>query len=79
MKYQSYDEYLRHPLFRAVRAAALRRANGVCEECRIKRATEVHHWRELPCRYPVWGAFDTTTNLRAICHECHCKEHGVER
>jgi hypothetical protein len=40
-----------------------------------KPATEVHHWRD----YPPWGMFDMPSNLKPICHECHCREHGKEK
>ena len=74
MQYQNYPQYLRHPLFRALRAAVMARAENVCEECKARPATEVHH-----LKYPIWGSFDTIDHMRAICHECHCEEHEVER
>jgi hypothetical protein len=70
LKYQNYEQYLRHPMFRAARAAAMRRAGGRCEECRSAPATEVHH-RDR--KYPAWGAFDTSDHLEAVCHPCHCR------
>lgn len=74
--YSSYDEYLQHPRYRAVRAAVIRRAAGVCERCGQRAVTEVHH-----TRYPEWGTFDVPANLQAVCHECHCEIHekGTER
>jgi hypothetical protein len=73
MTYSTYDEYLAHPLFKIARAAAFRRANGVCEECHSAPPTEPHH-----LQYPVWGAFDTPSNIIAVCHDCHCKLEGKE-
>lgn len=70
MLYQTYSEYLRHPVFRIVRAVAMRRAKGVCEKCGKASASEVHH-----LKYPVWGAFDGPSNLLAVCHNCHSAEH----
>lgn len=70
--YKTYREYLQHPKFKAIRSVVMKRAGGVCEDCNIASATEVHH-----LRYPKWGAFDTPDNLIAICHACHCKRHGV--
>lgn len=70
MHYRTYNEYLQHPLFRIVRAAAMRRAKGICERCGKARASEVHH-----LQYPVWGAFDGPANLVAVCHDCHSVEH----
>lgn len=69
--YATYAEYLRHPRFRAVRRQVIERAGGICERCRSRPVTEVHH-----VRYPPWGTFDVPENLIAICHPCHCKEHG---
>jgi hypothetical protein len=70
--YSNYsDEYLRHPLYRIARAAAMRRARYICEDCTTARATETHH-----VHYPAWGAFDTPSNLRAVCHDCHCIAEG---
>lgn len=66
--YDGYEEYLRHPVFRAARACAMRRARGRCERCGQVPPTEVHH-----VRYPLWGAFDTADNLQAVCHGCHCE------
>jgi hypothetical protein len=74
-----YGDYLKHPVFRAIRAYAMRRDGDACQSCG-KAASQVHHWRDEPDRYPKpWGTFDTATNIKAICHECHCEEHGKER
>jgi hypothetical protein len=67
--YRTYQEYLRHPVFRAARLIAMRR-NPLCD-CG-NPATEVHHHNG----YPPWGMFDVPANLKPICHECHCREHG---
>jgi len=67
--YRNYSEYLRHPVFRAARAVAMRRS-PLCE-CG-KEATEVHHAHG----YPPWGMFDIPSNLTPICHQCHSAEHG---
>ena len=71
--YQTYSEYLQHPVFRVARWIAMRRAKGLCLCGRV--ATEVHHANG----YPPWGMFDVPSNLTPICHECHCKAHGKER
>jgi hypothetical protein len=71
-EYSSYEQYLRHPNYLAVRAEALKRANGLCECCG-KPASEVHH-----LRYPPWGEFDIVENLLAICHQCHCWIEGKQ-
>lgn len=71
-QYETYPQYLCHPVFRAARAIAMRLAHGKCQ-CGAP-ATEVHHWKDRP--YPPWGMFDVPSNLLPICHACHCKEHG---
>jgi hypothetical protein len=71
--YQTYAEYLRHPEFRRVRTAVMVRSGGKCEVCGLRPPTEVHHRQ-----YPPWGTFDTEDNLLAVCHECHCLQHGKE-
>jgi hypothetical protein len=67
----NYQEYLAHPVFRAARSVALRKAKGVCA-CGAK-ASEVHH-----LKYPPWGMFDVPSNLKPVCHRCHCEEHGKD-
>ena len=69
--YRTYGEYLRHPKFRAIRAAVMKRANYRCERCLMNRATEVHH-----LQYPPWGTFDMPANIMAVCHGCHCDIEG---
>jgi len=71
--YRTYAEYLRHPSFKAVRELVMQRARGICQECRVSPATEVHH-----VDYPPWGTFDVPWNLVPICHGCHCIVHGKD-
>lgn len=72
--YRSYADYLRHPSFLAVRDCAVNRSGGICELCGNRSVTEVHHRV-----YPRWGTFDDPDGLIAVCHQCHCKAHGVTR
>lgn len=72
--YRTYQEYLRHPRFMAVRQLVLNRNGGLCELCNSFEATEVHHRV-----YPQWGTFDDPAALVSICHPCHCYVHGVSR
>lgn len=69
--YRTYDEYLKHPTFKAIRWEAMVKANWMCQRCKQRRATEVHH-----LRYPKWGTFDTVDNLLPVCNQCHCDIHG---
>ena len=70
-----YSEYLRHPVFRIMRAIAIEREPlRLCGKCHERPATEAHHEQ-----YPVRGAFYTPGNLIGVCHECHCEEERVKR
>ena len=71
--YKNYNAYLSTVAYRGVRACAMRKAGGKCERCGLP-ATEVNHKQ-----YPIWGTWDVPSNMEAICHECHCKEHGKQR
>jgi len=74
LPYTTYDEYLAHPNYKAIRAKAIDRSGGICERCKIQAVTEVHH-----VEYPPWGTFETDADsLLALCHKCHCKIHGKE-
>lgn len=65
------EDYLTHPIYRAIRAVAWKRTQGRCEQCG-QPATEVHHQR-----YPQpWGVFDTPGNLQPVCHACHGQLEG---
>ncbi len=41
--YAGYAEYLDSDLWRSIRGVVLKRSVGVCEVCRVARATQVHH------------------------------------
>lgn len=72
--YNSYQEYLAHPLYRMVRQRAIDRSQGICERCKSRPVTEVHH-----LEYPPWGTFEKdASKLQAVCHECHCELEGKE-
>jgi hypothetical protein len=73
MHFATYDEYLRHPVFRVVRSIAMRKANGICQRCGNAKATDVHHHRGYP---KPWGTFDLPSNLMPVCHACHCVLEG---
>jgi 5-methylcytosine-specific restriction endonuclease McrA len=70
--FAKYDEYLRSPRWRSLRAKVLRRAGGVCESCLERRATQVHH--KTYERVFTEAAFD----LVAICDACHARLHPRE-
>jgi len=73
--YQSYDEYLKHPIYQEQLRRIKDRANGTCEVCHAKPVTEVHHYK-----YPEWGTFELDDKyLVAVCHDCHCKLEGKDK
>jgi hypothetical protein len=74
--YGNYEEYLRHPMFKAARRAAFERAAGWCEACKSRPPVDAHHQDK---KYPPWGAFDSPSNLIALCRECHCVAHNKEK
>jgi three-Cys-motif partner protein len=70
--YATYDEYLKHPQYLAIRQQAVERSGGICEQCGKGFVTEVHH-----VEYPKWGTFEENADyLLAVCHQCHCEIHG---
>jgi len=78
-RYRTYDEYLKTPEFRAVRAQVMLRSGGQCENCpdgveRCDRsAVDPHH-----VAYCQWGDFDPPDHLLAVCRECHEALHTCE-
>lgn len=64
-----YSEYLKSPEWRRKRSLVLERANGVCEGCLSRDATEVHH-----TTYEHVGE-ELLFELVAICDVCHKKAH----
>ena len=75
--YSAYADYLKSAVFLAARDIEMKSALKKCRRCGAK-ATEVHHKPQPDGSkgYPPWGCWETFENLEAICHECHCKEHG---
>jgi hypothetical protein len=68
-----YEKYRQTDAWRERRERVLKRANYVCEGCRINRATEIHHM-----------TYDNTGDeflwqLVAICRDCHERFHGLGR
>lgn len=65
----AYHWYLGTAFWRERREHTMRRANHICERCKERRATEVHHltyirvFNELP------------TDLVALCRPCHSEIH----
>jgi hypothetical protein len=65
----AYQWYLNSKFWRERRVAAFRRAKGICEHCKTRPATEVHHRTYL-------RVFDEHPNdLVALCRPCHADIH----
>jgi hypothetical protein len=74
MHYQTYTEYLSHPVFLAIKKAVFSRARNTCEKCHREQAVDAHHKT-----YPQWGSFDSPGNLLALCRTCHAQIHNKEK
>jgi hypothetical protein len=65
-----YQWYLGSAFWRERREAALRRAKGICERCKSRSATHIHHltyiriFKERP------------DDLMALCQKCHEEVHN---
>jgi hypothetical protein len=65
----AYHWYLGSAFWRERSEFILRRAGYICEKCRLRRATEVHHltyirvFQELP------------SDWAALCRQCHAEIH----
>jgi hypothetical protein len=70
--FAEYSAYLRSPTWCSLRQRVLRRANGVCEACLERRATQVHH-RTYDHVFAEF-AFE----LAAVCDACHARLHPRE-
>jgi hypothetical protein len=69
-KKQDYAAYLRSPHWRQMRGFVMKRCGGVCEECKIAYADEVHH-----LTYDRIGA-EHPEDLVGLCRACHARTHG---
>lgn len=66
-----YADYLRSQEWAARREKVMQRAVGLCEGCRVKSASDVHHL-----------SYEHVTEeflfeLVALCGDCHARIHGV--
>jgi hypothetical protein len=68
-----YEDYLRSPAWRALRAKVLRRDGYTCQGCgRPNSATQAHH-----LTYQRVGN-EMLFDLVAVCEDCHAKIHAEE-
>lgn len=64
-----YDEYLKSPAWASKRTAVLRRDQHICQGCRERRATQVHH-----ISYRNVGN-ELLFQLTSLCQQCHDRIH----
>lgn len=64
-----YAEYLNSPEWAEKRAAVMDRYDGVCEGCRKRTATDVHHLTYRNVRR------EFLFELVGLCRECHARWH----
>jgi 5-methylcytosine-specific restriction endonuclease McrA len=64
-----YRNYLASEEWELIRQSVMERANGFCEGCRARVATEIHH-----LTYEHVG-FEFLWELVAICSPCHRRLH----
>lgn len=82
---QNYNRYKRDPKadgfyksgkWQRLRAVALARDNGLCQECKrqgtIRQAKVVHHLIEIK---DEWERRYELSNLESLCHSCHNRIH----
>lgn len=67
---RKYDVYLKSPEWHAKRAKVLKRANGICQGCLERKATQVHH---LTYEH-IFEEF--MFELVPVCDECHARLHA---
>lgn len=68
--WRAYEEYLASPVWKKKREKILERAGGICEGCREKPATQVHH------RSYEHVGDEFLFELVAVCDDCHDKLHA---
>ena len=71
--FKKYEAYLHSPEWQALRRKTLERARGLCEGCRERPATEVHH-----LTYDHVGE-EMLWDLVATCEPCHAKCTRLDR
>jgi hypothetical protein len=64
-----HEDYLASKSWAEKRAKVMKRANRLCEGCRDRKATIVHH-----LSYERWGD-ELLFDLVALCRTCHAKCH----
>jgi 5-methylcytosine-specific restriction endonuclease McrA len=68
----SYQDYLASPQWKALRQAALTRADYRCQVCNSDLLLHVHHRR-----YPFDLGLEDPMDLTVLCRRCHGVFHNV--
>ena len=68
----AYREYLRTPIWKALRDAALDRAGKRCQVCNSDLMLQVHHRK-----YPEVLGTESPMDLTVLCRRCHDLFHNV--
>lgn len=67
---QAHNAYLASPEWQNLRQRVIDRSQGLCEGCRLRPPTEVHH-----LSYEHWG-HEFLFELVALCGDCHDRIHA---
>jgi hypothetical protein len=68
--FKGYDVYLQSEQWKEKRRLVINRCGGICEGCRKKNVTQVHH-----LTYRNWGN-EFLFELVGLCYECHQRIHS---
>lgn len=68
----SYQEYLQSPQWKAIRKAAIERAEGRCQVCNSDLLLQVHHRK-----YPEALGYESPNDLTVLCRRCHDLFHNM--
>lgn len=68
---QAYLAHLKSPYWDALRRDVVARAEGLCELCKERRLTQVHH-----LHYDTLG-HETLNDVQGLCGRCHRYCHGL--
>ncbi len=68
----AYKEYLRTPIWKALKEAALDRAGRRCQVCNSDLMLQVHHRK-----YPEVLGTEDPMDLTVLCRRCHDLFHNV--
>ena len=60
-----------HPRYRDARIVAIKRSEGWCQFCGLRRASEAHHWRGYLAGEYKPAEETTADELMALCSSCH--------